>query len=157
MNNNIFINNLKQKKSSSNTDSKYNPDVDQQYNKLINTRSNREFEYSNTMWKPIIGSINKANINSNDLKIDIQKSNQSEINISYEKELANRKAEQELVEKTLNNNSKLDELKINIDENLIKINNNFDDLKKLATNTEKTTIMDSITKLDDLLSSIKKL
>jgi hypothetical protein len=109
------------------------------------------------MWKPIIGSLNKTNITSDDLKIDINKSNQSNIKSTYEKELANRKAEQELIEKTISNNSKLDENLIKIDENLIKIDNNFEDLKKLAINTEKTIITDSITKLDDLLNSVKNL
>ena len=165
MNNNIFINNLKQKnKQTLNIDSKYNPDVNQKYDNVINTRNNRDFEYSTTMWKPIIGSLNKTNITSNDLKIDISKSDQSNIKFTYEKELANRRVEQELFEKTITNNSKLNSnlIKLNdnliqIDNNLIKIEDNFEDLKKLAINSEKTTIIDSITKLDDLLSSIKNL
>jgi DNA-binding protein YbaB len=168
MNNNIFINNLRQKNRqhpnqeptsiqtpNPSIDSKYNPDINQKYNNLLDTRSNRDFEYSNTMWKPIIGSINKTNINSNDMKIDIKKSNLSNIKSMYEKELAERNSQQELIEKAINNKSKLEDVKI--DENLIKIDNNFDDLKKLAINNEKTTIIDSITKLDDLLSSIKNL
>jgi len=158
MNNNLFINNLKnrnkQSKITTETDLKYNPDVNKQYEKLVDNRSNRDFKYSNTMWKPIIGSIDKTNINTNDLKINISQMDQSNIKTLYEKELSNRRAEQEQIQKK---NTKLEELKIDIDENLIKIENDFDDLKRLAINSEKTPIIDSITKLDDLLSSIKKL
>jgi len=153
MNNNLFINNLKQKNNlNSIKDTKYNPDITQQYDNILKIRNNRQFECSTTVWKPIIGSIDKKNITPDDLKINIKTSNLLDIKSTYEKELAMRKKEQQLIEKTIHNTSKLEDIKI--DE--IPVSSNFDDLKKIATNIENKTLT-SITTLDDLLSSIKNL
>ena len=120
-------------------------------------------QYSTTVWKPIIGSIDKPNIKSNDLRIKTNKPDSAIIKSAFEKELADRNIQQKIIENRLNTNNnsnhKLDDIKI--DENLIKINNNFDELKKMTvfTNIEiqPNTIIESITKLDDLLSSIKNI
>ena len=150
MNNNILINKLRQKNS------KYNPDINIKYDNLLDTRNNREYQHTTTVWKPIIGSIDKQNIKINDLQIPITKPDITTIRTAFEKELADRNIQQSTIEQRLNPNLKLEELKI--DENLIKLDNNFDDLKKLAnSNIETTNIIDSITKLDELLCSIKNI
>ena len=150
MNNNILINKLRQKNS------KYNPDINIKYDNLLDTRNNREYQHTTTVWKPIIGSIDKQNIKINDLQIPITKPDITTIRTAFEKELADRNIQQSTIEQRLNPNLKLEELKI--DENLIKLDNNFDNLKKLAnSNIETTNIIDSITKLDELLCSIKNI
>ena len=176
MNNNNFINILRQKnkqykkpdieqknnqdleQKKSDLEQKYNPDVNVKYNNLLSIRDKREFQHSTTVWKPIIGSIDKLDIKSNDLQIKTSKVDISTIKTAYEKELAERTLEQSTIEQRLHSNLKLEEIKI--DENLIKIENNFDELKKIAINKsdiESSTILESITKLDELLNSIKNI
>ena len=175
MNNNNFINILRQKnkqykkpdieqnkpdieQNKPDIEQKYNPDVNVKYNNLLSMRDKREFQHSTTVWKPIIGSIDKLDIKSNDLQIKTSKVDISTIKTAYEKELAERTLEQNTIEQRLHSNLKLEEIKI--DENLIKIENNFDELKKIAINKsdiESSTILESITKLDELLNSIKNI
>jgi hypothetical protein len=153
MNNNDLINKLKQKDSN-----KYNPDINVKYDRLLDTRNQREYKHTTTVWKPIIGSIDKSIIKQDDLRIPTTKPDISAIRSAYEKELTDRNIQQTTIENRLNSNSnsKLEDIKI--DENQIKLDNNFDDLKKLAnTNIESTNIFDSISKLDELLNSIKNI
>ena len=151
MNNNNFINILRQKNKQKynqnldqkynqnldqkynqnvdqNLDQKYNPDVNVKYNNLLSIRDKREFQHTTTVWKPIIGSIDKSDIKANDLQIKTSQIDIALIRSAFEKELAERSFEQNTIEQRLNSNSKLEEVKI--DENLIKVENNFDELKK---------------------------
>lgn len=123
-----------------NIESKYNPDINKKYEDLINNRNNRNVEYSTKIWKPII--------DLNDKSIDIKKSEQRNINLLYEKELLERSNEQKLIEER--QLKKIDTPKL--EEPEIIVPNNFDDLKKLSLNVDKSTI-----NLDELLNCIKKL
>jgi hypothetical protein len=179
MNNNILINNLRQKNNkqntntnintninantNTNTNAKYNPDIDLKYDSLLSVRDKRDYEFSTTMWKPIIGSVDKTNITSDDLHIDIKKPDLNSIKLIYEKELADRKIEQnnllmirddQKVKTNIIDDNKtniIDDKKTNI------IDKNFDDLKELSKNKNNIPNIDTISKLDDLLNSIKNM
>ena len=86
MNNSILINNLKQK-------NKFNPDIDSNFINAELKRNSNVFQYSDNMWKPIIGSISKNIISSEDLKIKIDKPNHIAIKSKYELVLEERNKE----------------------------------------------------------------
>lgn len=50
---------------------KYNQDIQEKYEKLLNIRSNRQYTISDITWKPIISSntIDKLCTNTNDIKL----------------------------------------------------------------------------------------
>jgi hypothetical protein len=194
MNNSILINNLKQKKNSSQnnrqiknnnkldlsdtTNTKYNPDVEKNYLNIESKRISYDYKYSNHMWKPIIGSIDKKNITTNDLKIDTVKPDYNKIKSNYEIELDERNKERKMAEKSIEEYSKINNLStintekiINSNEinkedlnNMSNIDNSFTELKRsskdISSNTNNlniNNIIDSMSKLDILLNSVKNL
>lgn len=151
MDNNVLINKLKNK----NLD-KYNPDVNVKYNNLLESRDKRDFQHTTTIWKPIIGSIEKHDIKPVDLHIKITKPDISTIKDAFEKELTSRNIQKNTIENKLNSKLKLDDIKI--DENLLKLDNDFDNLKKLANNNLSIDQSKSIDlSIDELLYSIKNI
>ena len=50
---------------------KYNQDIQEKYEKLLNIRSNRQYTISDITWKPIISSntIDRLCTNTNDIKL----------------------------------------------------------------------------------------
>ena len=116
MNNSILINNLKQK-------NKFNPDIDSNFINAELKRNSNVFQYSDNMWKPIIGSISKNIISSEDLKIKIELINMImrqtdydrekvcekliEYNDDYIKQLDEQLKAQEKIEKTVGTTGKL--------------------------------------------------
>jgi hypothetical protein len=194
MSNNLaFINNLRQKKQYQQpqqqpqqpqpnqldvlNQNKYNPDVNDNYSKFSESRDKKNYTYTNIVWKPIIGAIDKTIINENDLKINIEKPNHTMIKSKYEQEMNERIKEKEiskqLVEEyaKINNiykNTIIDEIQKPIDTNLNKstvdIDNTFIELKNNASNIFKNNnnidndaLIASISNLDDLMKSIQKL
>jgi len=169
--NNTEINFDQSKLEINNSNQKFNPDVNQKYSNILNKRSVINYQYSNQMWKPIIGSISKSDINSDDLKIKIDKINSAEIKSKYESELENRLKEKILVDKLVEDHSnknnsladitkpielKLDELK-NIDNSFIELKNSAKNIISNSNDIDSSVIMNSIYKLDDLMNSIKNL
>ena len=198
MNNSVLINNLKQKSNFnrqtsinqpstfsqnqssdvSDLNTKYNPDVEQNYSNAESKRKSNDFQYSTNMWKPIIGSINKENITTEDLKISIDQPDHILIKSKYEVELEERNKEKELAEKLAEEYAKVNNLNNPITEeirkpieikqedlnNMSNIDNTFIELKSSAqdmlnntNNLDINTLMDSMSKLDDLLNSVKNL
>ena len=170
--------NLSNNKQEQNGNNKYNPDIEQNYNYVENKRKNDIYTYSTNMWKPIIGSVNKDKIFENDLKIQIDKPNVEIIKSTYEKEIENRLREKELADKLAKeyaiannlNNSVMEEITKPIEikqehlNNLSNIDNTFIELKTYSQDLLKDTsnlniddIMNSVSKLDDLLNSVKNL
>ena len=177
MKNSQFIYNLKQKNQSNiNNESntiKYNPDVQTNYINTENKRENSKFIYTNQMWKPIIGSIDKTNIITNDFKINIENIDHYKIKSIYEIELAERLKEKKLAEiltqTYTNQNNPVNQLDTNQNNsvnqldtiNEANINNTFCELKNSAhnilidtNNIDSTSIIKSISNLDNLLNSI---
>lgn len=193
MNNSILINNLKHKgiirniksNTEKNDNDKFNPDVIKTHDILDNRRKTTSFEYTNNVWKPIIGSINKQNINADDFKIPIIKPDPIQILSNYEAEMNNRKKEAEIINKKItemelakketeiiNKESNPEQVNKEIEtkkevkqEPLINdISNSFIELKnssqnifKNSNNINTTAILESMTKLDELLNSIKNI
>jgi hypothetical protein len=203
MNNTTFINNLKHKQSNQqnqlnqqqqsqsqlqsqsqsqnqqqqsqpNNINKYNPDVNNNYERIEKGREEKgkNYTYTNIIWKPIIGSINKDRINKEDLKIDIDKPNHIIINTKYEQEMMNRLVEQEQAKKLseeyakINNiykNPIMDEIKKPINETFIeKIDTTFIELKQNSNNIDSNNIdhnnlLGSMDNLDELMKSIENL
>jgi hypothetical protein len=164
MNNSLLINKLKQKSNyNQQLVDKYNPDIIDNHSNIIKKREDINYNFSNIVWKPIIGSINKTNITTDDLLIEIPDIDPEEINSSYEQQLEEREKEKQLAEKLsqeyAENNLQIPEIEIpELD------NNTFIDLKITANEILKDTnnintdlIMESITKLDDLLDAINNL
>jgi hypothetical protein len=168
--NNTEINLDKSKLEINNSNQKFNPDVNQKYSNILNKRSVINYQYSNQMWKPIIGSISKSDINLDDLKIKIDTINSAEIKSKYESELENRLKEKILADKLAEDHSnknnslditkpielKLDELK-NIDNSFIELKNSAKNIISNSNDIDTSVIMDSIHNLDELMNSIKNL
>jgi len=77
MNNSKLINNLKQKVAISNVNervqekienSKFNPDVNKNYDIFENRRKEMKYEYTTNVWKPIIGSVTKTITNAHEME-----------------------------------------------------------------------------------------
>jgi hypothetical protein len=166
MKNSQFIHNLKQKNQSNINNElntiKYNPDVQKNYINTENKRENSKFIYTNQMWKPIIGSIDKTNIITNDFKINVENIDHYKIKSIYEIELAERLKEKKLAEiltQTYTNQNNPVNQHDTINE--ANINNTFCELKNSAhsilidtNNIDSTSIIKSISNLDNLLNSI---
>lgn len=143
------------------------------------------YTYTTDIWKPIIGSINKSKIKEEDFIINIQEVDYSQIKSKYEIELEEREKEKLLAkqmaekfaeENGLNNKSIMDDIhkpillnnntsiKSTINE-LSDINNTFIELKNISktsdmsdtNNVDNKLIIESMTKLDDLINSIQNL
>jgi hypothetical protein len=183
MNNILFINNLKknqQQKIQNNINSpsilnkipihnddidinaKYNPDVNNKYVLLEKNRTNFNYSYSTDVWKPIIGSVS----NVNDIKIKLDTLNTDEIRKKYELELENRQKENEIVKQMIDEQNKtksisntnlpnISTLQVNIS-NVNNPNKTFDELKEVSIKN-KSILMDSMVKLDNILDSLKNL
>lgn len=200
MNNYLFINNLKQKNNlnrhnivKSNNISqhtqpnkqqicteniKFNPDVEQNYSNIELKRKLNDFTYSTNIWKPIIGSINKEQIGSEDLTLKIEQPNHTKIKLDYKILLEQRESERLIADKSAKEYAKINNLNKPIIEEITKpieikqedlnnmsnIENTFIELKTSAkdiiTNTDNLdieTIINSMSKLDNLMDSIKNL
>jgi hypothetical protein len=182
MNNLQFINNLKKKQqqkiqyninsvnipniqniiptNDDNNTTKYNPDVNNNYTILEQNRLNLNYTYSNDVWKPIIGSIS----NINDIKMKLDTVNSDEIKKKYELELENRQKENEIVKQLINEQNKTNST-VNATLPVLEINNSntnktFDELKEYSleiSEKNKSVLMDSMLKLDNILDSLKNL
>ena len=160
----------------SDLNSKYNPDIDKNYGIALDKRNSSNYAYSNDMWKAIIGPISKDNITINDLKISVNKPDIKVIKEKYEIELEERLKEKILAEKLTREyyeehglDQKTNEISqptINLEDiqNLASIDNTFVELKNSAqyifnksSNLDSELFISSISKLDDLLDSIKNL
>lgn len=170
MNNSLLINKLKQKSNyNQHIVEKYNPDIIDNHSNFIKKREDINYNFSNTVWKPIIGSITKTNITTDDLLIEIPDINIEEINSSYEYQLEERQKEKELAEQlsqeyAKNNINEIPELETNPETETEIENNTFIDLKITANEILKDTnnintdlIMESISNLDNLLDAINNL
>ena len=177
MNNAHFLNSLKQKsiyvsgtgtgigsgstnRSGIISGDKYNPDVGDKYNLVSATREQRNYTYSTDIWKPIIGNVQKIDINESDFKVNLGSVNHEEIKQRYELVMLERNKEKEQIIQNNQNNS-IEELKV--DTNISNINNAFVELKNNSSkfndskNIDVNILMESMNKLDDLLNSIKDL
>jgi len=172
MNNLILLNKLKNSgkqiqiiPKDKHNDNKFNPDVHQNYEQLIQKRDKINYTHSTDVWKPIIGSIDKINISKDDLKIKIDKPNFNNIKSKYEQQLEEREKEKIIANtltKEYNNSNKknyIPNIKIEIDKPL----DSFVELKtsslniKDKDNIDNSIILESINKLDNLLDTIKNL
>lgn len=174
MNNRKFINNLKnikeQKKEniSSSTSDKFNPDVSDEYKRKEDFRDKIKdsYVYTNAVWKPVIGSINKSIITQEDLKVPIEATNTEKIMSRYDLELEERSKEKDIVEQKIeeyNKTNKIEKINEQLPDTITIINNTFEELKSSAQNIKKKNditsedIADSVSKLDKLLNDIKNL
>jgi hypothetical protein len=172
---------LSETETNSNSNSKFNPDVEQNFSNAKTKRDAKDFQYSTNIWKPIIGGINKDKIKAEDLQINMEKPDHIKIKSNYEIQLEERENEKLIAEKLaqeyarVNGLNKLieikqDELKnmseIKQDElkNMSEIDNTFIELKSSAqdifkdtNNLDINTIMESMSILDDLMNSVKNL
>lgn len=183
MNNLQFINNLKKKQQqqkiqyninlvnipgnipsnipiiNSDINAKYNPDVNNKYIILEQNRTNFNYTYSNDVWKPIIGSIT----NINDIKIKLDTVNSDEIKKKYELELENRKKENEIVKQIIDEQNKTKSIVTilpSLEINRSNVNKTFDELKDSSleiSEKNKSVLIDSMLKLDNILDSLKNL
>jgi len=159
-----------------NINDKFNPDVNQRYSTIMDKRSDTNFSYSNQMWKPIIGSISKSNINSDDFKMteEMKEVTSKNIKAKYEIVLEDRLKEKILADKlaldytnkkdytnknnqnNLNNNQKkvLDDITKPIEvksDELQNIDNSFIELKNSAKNIiSKSNDIDSSVIMDSI-------
>jgi hypothetical protein len=142
-----------------NSNYKYNPDVINKYSNVLNNRSNLDYNYTTDIWKPIIGSVNKININKDDFKINIDKINEDIINKKYEDEFNKRIQEREKINNIIKNNNVL--LDTNNSNN--KLEDTFIELKDNSLNKSNInninnidikTLHNSIDQLEQLLNSI---
>lgn len=170
MNNLILLNKLKNsgKQSqitSTDNNNKFNPDVNQNYEQLMQKRDTFNYTHSTDVWKPIIGSIDKTNISENDLKINIDKPDFNNIKSKYELQLEEREKEKILADKLTeeyNNKNKkesIPEINIEIDkpfETFIELKTSSLDIKN-KDDIDSSKILESINKLDNLLDTIKNL
>lgn len=176
MNNLQFINNLKKKQQQKiqynintvnipgnipvlnddvDNNAKYNPDINNKYILLEQNRTNFNYTYSNDVWKPIIGSVS----NINDIKIKLDIVNSDEIKKKYELELENRIKENEIVKQMINEQNKsVNAILPTLESNTINNNPNktFDELKEVSSK-DKSLLMNSMLKLDNILDSLKNL
>ena len=171
MNNLILLNKLKnpgkqtQNTPKDNSNEKYNPDIKKSYDLLLDKRKNINMSYSNDVWKPIIGSINKSNISKDDLKVKIDKPDYNNIKSKYELELEEREKEKILADKltkeynNLNKQEYISEVKIDIEkpfESFIELKTTSLEIKN-KNEIDNSKILESINKLDNLLDTIKNL
>jgi len=156
-----------------NDDNKFNPDVEQNYALINSRRENASFSYSSDMWKPIIGSINKQTITKDDFIIKVEKPSEEqrqEMQSTYEAQMEERllekkRAESMALEYNIKNNldkPKIEKIQIPDNIDLSLINNTFDELKSASANIQSDNIdtdaiLNSMSKLDDLINSIKNL
>lgn len=198
MNNSVFINQLKQKNPQQNQQqnpqhnlqqsvndsnkqllNKFNPDVNNNYDRVENSRKQNvnSYTYTNNVWKPIIGSVDKIKITENDLKIELEKPNHVLIKSKYEQEMEERIREKEMAKKlaeeyakenNLYANPVMDEIQkpIEVEQNselIQNIDNTFIELKQNANNILKDNEVDqdallaSMNNLDELMKSIQDL
>ena len=160
------------------TNSKFNPDVEQNYSNAISKRDTKDFQYSTNIWKPIIGAINKDNIKAEDLKINMEKPDHIKIKSNYEIQLEEREYEKIIADKLAQEYARVNglnkpimeeinkpiEIKHNELNNISDIDNTFIELKSSAqdifkdtNNLDINTIMESMSILDDLMNSVKNL
>jgi hypothetical protein len=143
---------------------KYNPDVNTNYEKISSTRSQTTFSYSTDIWKPIIGSIDKTDIKTNDLKINIDKPNYDQIKNNYEQIVKQRQIEKENSIKiikdyhTINNSIELDKNTLdNNDNSFLELKDNSKKISSNNSNIDMDTLLKSMSKLDDIMNSINNL
>lgn len=139
-----------------NASNKFNPDVETNLKKVELVRNNINYSYSNDVWKPIIGSINKTKITKSDMLIPIPKTNTKQVMANYEQSLMERENEKNLAKKMAkeysekHNKLNVSELagasKVNGTQNVSvetnkpsetrnqDINNDFSELKQAANN-----------------------
>lgn len=205
MNNSAFINQLKQKNpqpsnrqlvgeqnnqsnrnnqsNKNNSDkqllSKFNPDVNNNYEKVEKFREQNvnSYTYTNNVWKPIIGSVEKIKITEDDLKIELEKPNHTLIKSKYEQEMEERIKEREMAkqmaeeyakENNLYANPIMEEIQkpIEVEQNsemIQNIDNSFIELKQNANNilkdneVDQAALLASMNNLDELMKSIQDL
>jgi hypothetical protein len=158
---------------------KYNPDVKNNFNKIYDYTEHKRkagtFTHTTNIWKPIIGSVTKTTITTKDLIIDFEKPDHKEIESKCQIEIDKRLEEKKTAEKMAKKYSEDHGLNIKSDQNLEIMNqinkpidfeneNNhhtFIELKKKADDTSKNISEDQLiidmSKLDDLMNSIKNL
>ncbi len=154
---------------------KYNPDVNNKYQSASNKRDNTNYDYTTDIWKPIIGSIKKANIHRDDLKVAIDKVDPSVINNKYQQEIEERQRENERVKQIMEayNREMMEkggmpkpqlelepfdqELLNKVDNTFLELKSNANDITKNNNNIDPTLLMESIKNLDSLMDSIKDL
>lgn len=171
MNNRTLVNNLKtrninpggiqqiKQNISKGTGIKYNPDVNERYNVANNNRQHALFTYSEEMWKPIIGSVNKKTITKNDMKINIAKPDINQIMSKYDLELNERNKEMELAKKILdeqNRNKIMNEIKKPIENKTIGTNDTFIELKA-SSNKCVQDLKLSTSNINELINTVKNL
>ena len=116
---------------------KYNPDVLNDFNKLLQNRDNQNFTISNKTYKPIINNTPTIINNVKDLQINIDKSN-NDIKNKLNELSQKRNYDDQIVKNRYNNNNKnkfeqdfkyrnVEICKIS---SSIKDNNNYNNLKK---------------------------
>ena len=196
MNNSAFINQLKQKNHQQSVSEasrqiqsvseasrqllhKFNPDVNNNYDRVEKFREQNinSYTYTNNVWKPIIGSVEKIKITENDLKIELEKPNHILIKSKYDQEMDERMREKEMAkqmseeyakENNLYANPVMDEIQkpIKVEQNnemTQNIDNSFFELKQNSNNILKDNEVDqdallaSMNNLDDLMKSIQDL
>ena len=158
---------------------KFNPDVNNNYDRVEKFREQNinSYTYTNNVWKPIIGSVEKIKITENDLKIELEKPNHILIKSKYDQEMDERMREKEMAkqmseeyakENNLYANPVMDEIQkpIKVEQNnemTQNIDNSFFELKQNSNNILKDNEVDqdallaSMNNLDDLMKSIQDL
>jgi hypothetical protein len=179
MNNSSLINNLKKTKQQHTIDvNKYNPDINNKYDNVEKIRKEKNYTFSNAVWKPIIGSIDKQKISEDDLKINLEKPNHQLIKSRYEQEMEEREKEKERVKKLADDyakenniykNTTMDEIQKpielndedkalqNIDNTFIELKQNANNIIKDGDNIDQEVLKASINQLDELMKSIQDL
>lgn len=130
---------------------KCNTDVLNEYSKIINIREKQQYNPTTTLWKGIIGPIQKQKISKNDFKITVVPPDHKKIINDYnERNSLLNKEKQEL--KKTKNDKKLEPIN-NIQENL---SQTFDELKNSAITMSATELADKLNMIDDIIAKLDK-
>lgn len=139
MENNIFFKNKK-----------YNPDINNKYDNKNNERLNTNFVFSNTIYNPITGIIPKEVKNNHDLLLNINNNNNNINKLIQDKEQERKQQDLNLKVNNNNNNNiiftnnnnnnenktfneiKKDSLDYLLNNNSLKYNNIYENLKDLG-------------------------
>lgn len=198
MDNRHLVDNLKRKNAKSSSSShkskhggsndiieKFNPDVEEKMSNRKNNRkkTQKEYVYTNIMFKPIIGAVTKEHIQEEDLivaKVKKITENDEEYKIitsNYATSLEKRMKESQMAKQMAEEYAKEHNIKANVimdeiekpfdvdDEDIAKIENIFEELKKNSSYAVNSNSIDydkaayeaTISNFDDLIDKINNL
>lgn len=132
---------------------KFNPDVINDFEKKTRIRNNTKYEQTTNLWKGIIGSINKQEITSNDLKIKLEPPNHIKILNDYnERNKLLDTEKKEIKEKQPPKNEKY--INTSLEKELA---STFNDLKTAATNCNADNMNLNLGKIDDIIARLENM